>query len=238
MTDISTIEIGSVFASTLKRSELERGITLTAMAHGRPLLADIYESFMSNKSDTFCIADLGSSEGIFLSEIERQISRTLGSDTEASLIDYVGVDLRRPSNKLRGIAYTIPQIRFVQGSFEQLPLATASVNYAISTWSLGSYAETKQDLVQQFSELSRILKPGGVAYITLLLKYPTLGNYITAYRPSKISDLSDAEWRDPSPHNCVNLQISDIENQGLEVISTSPSDNHTSVLSFGFRKAV
>ena len=70
---------------------------------------------------------------------------------------YTGLDLASSAVKLCNELHKLPNLRFVQGSAESLPVADASVDVVMNVESSHAYGSVTQFL----SEVKRVLKPGG-----------------------------------------------------------------------------
>lgn len=70
---------------------------------------------------------------------------------------YIGMDLAQSAVDLANKLHTLPNLKFIQGSAEKIPLADNSIDVVINVESCHSYGSVDQFL----SEVKRVLKPGG-----------------------------------------------------------------------------
>ncbi len=71
--------------------------------------------------------------------------------------DYIGMDLAQSAVELANKQYQLPNLKFIQGSAEKIPLEDQSVDVVINVESCHAYGSVDQFL----SEVKRVLKPGG-----------------------------------------------------------------------------
>jgi ubiquinone/menaquinone biosynthesis C-methylase UbiE len=70
---------------------------------------------------------------------------------------YTGMDLAQHAVDLANKIHAVPNLKFIQGSAESIPLADSSIDVVINVESCHAYGSVKQFL----SEVKRVLKPGG-----------------------------------------------------------------------------
>jgi SAM-dependent methyltransferase len=70
---------------------------------------------------------------------------------------YTGMDLAHNAVNLANKLHSLPNLKFIQGSAEQIPLASNSVDVVINVESCHAYGSVDKFL----SEVKRVLKPGG-----------------------------------------------------------------------------
>jgi SAM-dependent methyltransferase len=72
-------------------------------------------------------------------------------------LQYTGLDLAHHAVDLANKIHQLPNLKFIQGSAESLPLADNSVDVVINVESCHAYG----DVAKFLSEVKRVLKPGG-----------------------------------------------------------------------------
>jgi len=70
---------------------------------------------------------------------------------------YIGLDLAQSAVDLANKLHTLPNLKFIQGSAENIPLPDKSIDVVINVESCHSYGSVDQFL----KEVKRVLKPGG-----------------------------------------------------------------------------
>lgn len=70
---------------------------------------------------------------------------------------YIGMDLAQSAVDLANQMHTLPNLKFIQGSAESIPLADNSIDVVVNVESCHAYGSVPKFL----SEVKRVLKPGG-----------------------------------------------------------------------------
>src|SRR5690606_30025341 len=70
---------------------------------------------------------------------------------------YTGMDIAPSAVDLANKMHALPNLKFIQGSAENIPLADNSVDVVINVESCHAYGSVSKF----FSEVKRVLKPGG-----------------------------------------------------------------------------
>jgi len=114
--------------------------------------ADILNNLIKSLNTESVVIDLGAGEGKAVQQL-----RLLGFKT------VLGLDLFAKNQPL------------IIGDFENLPFKPNGIDAAISCSSLGFYANGRKELINQFKEVKRVLKPGGLllAVFSASLHQPT-----------------------------------------------------------------
>lgn len=70
---------------------------------------------------------------------------------------YIGLDLAQSAVDLANALHVLPNLKFIQGSAEAIPLADSSVDIVVNVESCHAYGSVSKFL----NEVKRVLKPGG-----------------------------------------------------------------------------
>ncbi len=101
--------------------------------------ADILNNLIKSLTTESVVLDLGAGEGRAVHQL-----RLLGFKT------VLGLDMFATNQPL------------IVGDFSNLPLKPQSIDAIISCSAMGFYANTRKELLKQFEEVKRVLKPGGL----------------------------------------------------------------------------
>lgn len=135
---------------------------------------DILNILIKSLTTESIVLDLGAGEGRAVQQL-----RLLGFKT------VLGIDLFAKNQPL------------IVGEFENLPFKPSSIDAAISCSGLGFYANGRKELLKQFEEVKRVLKPGGslLVVFSASLNQPTKDlaiqrNGKIAYREQYLIDVN------------------------------------------------
>lgn len=106
---------------------------------------------------------------------------------------YVGMDIAQSAVDLANKIHVLPNLRFIQGSAESIPLADNSIDVVLNVESCHAYGSVDNFL----SEVKRVLKPGG--YL-LLVDFRDLENMNLLRSQLRNSGLDFLEEEDIAPN--------------------------------------
>lgn len=167
--------------------------------------------------------------------VQRWLAALVGADTMGTVLDlgcgrglgfeflrrhhlmahYAGVDVSFEM-LARGAA---PKGQVVQQAMDKLGIADGSVVAVVALFSSASYAE---DLGALFGEAARVLRPGGVGYLSFLSRWG-LGRARALTRTTTYRTRGDLRpWAAVPAHRVTRRQVTDLARQaGLEVVAAS-----------------
>jgi len=160
------------------------------------------------------LVDVGCGPGYLVAEISRVFPalRVVGVDGSQTMIETAAQNLACQD--------LLERVEFRVGDVKQLPFEDGSVDFVVSTLSMHHWSDPRQ----AFSEIQRILKPGGqflvfdvrrdvrrafywlVRFVQSIVAPPPIrsigeptGSFLAAYTPSEVKDMlrhaRDASWR-------------------------------------------
>lgn len=94
-----------------------------------------------------CVLEVGIGSGLNLPFYSHNVERVIGLDPSPSLLAMARRARRQDS----------PLVEFVEGSAEEIPVESASIDTVVTTWTLCSIPEASHAL----HEMRRVLKPSG-----------------------------------------------------------------------------
>jgi SAM-dependent methyltransferase len=109
-----------------------------------------------------------------------------GSMTPAS---YTGLDLAQNAVDLANKIHSLPNLKFIQGSAEAIPLASNSVDVVINVESSHAYGSVDKFL----SEVKRVLKPGGHLLMVDFRYTPQMEIFLAQIRNSGMVVISEED---------------------------------------------
>ena len=115
---------------------------------------------------------------------------------------YTGMDIAQSAVDLSNKIHVLPNLRFIQGSAESIPLADNSIDVVLNVESCHAYGSVDKFL----SEVKRILKPGG--YL-LLVDFRDVRNMDLLRQQLKTSGLEVLEEEDIAPNVVKAMEAED-----------------------------
>jgi ubiquinone/menaquinone biosynthesis C-methylase UbiE len=137
--------------------------------------SDLYENMVSRQPDLsehikairsyqgLDVLDLGAGSGRLSSIIAPEAKSVICTDISGAMLELLGQKLNRSSS-------TLPNWSTVVADHRRLPIADASIDLAISGWSISYLANTdnadwEQNLALVLDELNRVVRPNGTIII-------------------------------------------------------------------------
>lgn len=94
-----------------------------------------------------CVLEIGIGSGLNLPFYSSNVRQVIGLDPSPKLLA-MARRIERPASRL---------VKFVEGSAEEIPLESATIDTVVTTWTLCSIP----DVAHALREMHRVLKPGG-----------------------------------------------------------------------------
>lgn len=120
-----------------------------------PLVRDLVSPSSSRPSSA--ILDLGCGTGRYLHNLSRRFSRSVGVDISAGMLDVA--------------RSTRSAIEFLHGDMETLAFEDCSFDVVVSSRVMTHLADTSR----AFREIARVMKPDGIAVVTMIDTPPSYG---------------------------------------------------------------
>ncbi len=117
------------------------------------------EYVRKNLSQNSLILDVGAGRGTFDFKLVSLGYRILG-------LEYIKNMVTRGNKEIKERKVNSEKMRFVEGDVRDIPFADAGFDAVVDTGLTQHLEDT--DVVQSFSEIARVLKPGGYFILTLL----------------------------------------------------------------------
>lgn len=117
--------------------------------HWYPLISEAIQKY----SKDAVVLDLGCGPGEYTSKMAKYAKKVFGVDSAERMIEYAKKNY--------------PEINFIKSNAESTPIEDKSVDVVFS-FGLFEYVESKEKLMK---EISRVLKPGGIAVVLAPNKY-------------------------------------------------------------------
>lgn len=115
---------------------------------------------------------------------------------------YTGMDIAQSAVDLSNKIHVLPNLRFIQGSAESIPLADNSIDVVLNVESCHAYGSVDKFL----SEVKRVLKPGG--YL-LLVDFRDVKNMDLLRQQLRASGLEMLEEEDIAPNVVKAMEAED-----------------------------
>lgn len=119
---------------------------------------------------------------------------------------YVGMDLAQSAVDLANKMHIAPNLKFVQGSAESIPLADASIDVVVNVESCHAYGSVPKFL----SEVKRVLKPGGYLLMVDFRNQANVENMETLIAQLQSTGMKIVEQENIAPNVVKSIEAEDV----------------------------